>query len=194
MAHETALVYAGTAGQYTNGQEVCFAASSTALSFSSKTLSNPIQNTVVSTPYSAYKFTDASLGYELVFNNGVLYEINVMNGTTLEGQFAPAGSNSGSNSDTGTGSLTVETTLAGMTTSALIQGVAKPSSQADFCGGIETDSSLTALASAGGSLTINNCSFSGSVGNIADKVTITSPVNFSTDYTVRHTYNQSGWC
>lgn len=184
-ANETALVYSGTAGQYTNGQEICFAASPTALAFTGKTLGSPVQNTAVQLPYSVYKFTDANINYEVVFNDGVLYEINVLNGTTFEGQFAAASSNSG----TGTGNLTVETTVAGITSTVTISGVPKPAGQDDFCGAIQTDASLTALTANGGSLVINSCSFSGNVGNIAATVSVTSPVSFSTAYSVKYTYN-----
>lgn len=188
-ANETALVYAGTAGQYTNGQQVCFAASPTALSFASKTLGNPVQNTVVSAPYSAYKFTDASLSYEVIFNAGVLYEINVMNGTTFQGQFAKA-SGTTIGSGAGSGTLTVETTVAGFTGPALtVTGVSSPIDQADFCNFIVNDSSLTSLTANGGTLTINGCSYSGNVGTISATLVITSPVSMTTPYTVKYTYN-----
>lgn len=188
-ANETELVYQGTAGQYTNGQKVCFAATPTALSFAAKTLGNPVQNTAVQAPYSAYKFTDASLSYEVVFNNGALYEINLLNGTTFAGQFAAASSNPGTGTGTGTGNLTVETTVAGVTSTVVVAGVPKPASQNEFCSAIQTDASLTALTASGGSLTINSCSFSGNVGNIAATVTVTSPVSFSSAYNVKFTYN-----
>jgi hypothetical protein len=185
-ANVTAMTYSGTNGQYTNGQQVCFVASPTALSFAGKTLTSPIQNTAVQAPYSAYKFTDASLSYEVVLNNGVLYEINLSNGTNFEGQFAPSNS---SNTGAGSGSLTVETTVAGFTSTVVVAGVQKPTDQNDFCGSIQNDSSLTSLAASGGTLTINSCSYSGNVGTISATLTVTSPVTFSTAYTVKYTYN-----
>ncbi|TPW13872.1 MAG: hypothetical protein FD130_1493, partial [Halothiobacillaceae bacterium] len=42
---------------YTDGQKVCFTASSTTLSFLDKTLTNPTVNIIVVAPYTAYTFT-----------------------------------------------------------------------------------------------------------------------------------------
>ena len=188
-ANEIASIYSGNAGQYTNGQQMCFAASPTALTFAGKTLSNPVQNTVVQAPFSTYKFTDSSLSYEVTFNNGVLHEINVMNGQTFEGQFAPASSTTGTGTGTGAGSLTVETTVAGITSSVVVAGVSKPASQADFCGAMQNDNSLTALTASGGSLSITNCSYSGNVGTITANLVITTPISLSTPYAIKYTYN-----
>lgn len=186
-ANETALVYSGTAGQYTNGQEVCFEASTTALKFAGKTLSNPIQNTTVQAPASVYKFTDAGLSYEVVFIDGALHEINVLNGDTFAGQFAESGS---ANTGGGTGTLTVETTVSGFTGPAVVvDGVQKPVDQNDFCNAIQNDSSLTSLTANGGTLTINSCSYSGNVGTISATLVITSPVSLTTPYTVKYTYS-----
>jgi hypothetical protein len=185
-ANETAMVYSGTSGQYTTGQQVCFAASTTALSFAGKTLNNPVQNTALTTPYSAYKFTDNSLIYEVVFNDGVLYEINLLNGGTFEGQFAKAGS---ANTGSGSSTLTIETTVAGISTPVVVTGVQKPIDQNDFCSAIQNDSSLTNLAASGGTLTITSCSYSGNVGTITANLVITSPVSLTTPYTVKYTYN-----
>jgi hypothetical protein len=174
-ANETALVYSGTAGQYTTGQTVCFEASTTALNFADKTLSNPVQNTVVQAPASAYKFTDASLTYEVVFINGVLHEINV-SGTTFEGQFAAASVNAGS----GTSTLTVATTAAGITAPAVvITGVQAPTTTADFCNFAETEGSLTGL-------TVTGCTYSGNVGTIT--ATLLSN-GLTIPYTVKYTYS-----
>lgn len=183
-ANETAMVYSGTSGQYTTGQQICFAASTTALSFTGKTLSNPVQNTALTAPFSAYKFTDTSFTYEVVFNDSVLYEINFLNGTTFEGQFSKAGG-----TNIGSGNLTVETTVAGFTTSVIVAGVQTPINQDDFCGFIQNDSSLTSLTASGGSLTITSCSYSGNVGTITANLIITTPVSLTTPYTVKYTYN-----
>lgn len=186
-ANETALVYSGTAGQYTTGQTVCFEASTTALNFAGKTLSNPIQNTTVQAPASAYEFTDTNLSYEVIFINGALHEINVQNGDTFVGQFAKSGS---ANTGGGSGTLTVETTVSGFTGPAVvIEGVQKPLDQNDFCSAIQNDSSLTNLTANGGTLTINSCSYSGNVGTISATLVITSPVSMTTPYTVKYTYS-----
>lgn len=75
---------------FSEGQSVCFTASTTTLSFSGKTLTNPVQNTVVQAPFAAYKFTDAtdSYAYQVIFNAGNLYEINLEVGSSFAGQFA----------------------------------------------------------------------------------------------------------
>jgi len=79
-----------TGNPFTDGQEVCFEASSTSLAFNGKTLTNPVQNTAVTDPYSAYTFTDGPYKMEAVFNSGALYEINVVDsaGSPFYGQFA----------------------------------------------------------------------------------------------------------
>jgi hypothetical protein len=79
-----------SASPYTNGQKLCFTASTTSLSFSGKTLTNPTQNTAVSAPFSAYVFVDGAYTHEVIFNSGALHEINLSSGTTFVGQFAPA--------------------------------------------------------------------------------------------------------
>jgi hypothetical protein len=189
---ETLMAYNGGAGKFTNGQGICFTASATALTFSGKTLSTPVQNTVVSSPYSAYKFTDTSDSYvyEVIFNAGALYEINVSKGSAANdyvGQFAPSTGASGSGS--GTGTLTIDTTVVGVTTSIVVSGVTKPSTESEFCSFARDDKSTTALNATGGSLTINSCTYSGGVGTIAATVAITTPVSFSTSYTIKYTYN-----
>jgi hypothetical protein len=86
----------------------------------------------------------------------------------------------------GAGSLTVVTSIAGIATPAIVVSpVTKPASQTDFCSGITSDSSLTSLTASGGSLTIDSCTFSGSVGTIA--ATLRSVVTIS--YTITYTYN-----
>jgi hypothetical protein len=77
-----------TGNPFTDGQKVCFEASATSLAFNGKTLTNPVANTLVSAPYSAYKFTDGAYSLEVVLNAGALYEINVLDATTFFGQFA----------------------------------------------------------------------------------------------------------
>ena len=73
---------------YAKGDMVCFDASSTALSFNAKTLSNPIKNTVVALPFSAYTFSDGALKYEVVFNGSTLREINLSDTSGFVGQFS----------------------------------------------------------------------------------------------------------
>jgi hypothetical protein len=74
---------------YSNGQTVCFVASTTSLGFNNKTLTNPVRNTAVQLPFSAYIFTDGNYKYEVAFNNTTLHEINLLDGSTFIGQFEP---------------------------------------------------------------------------------------------------------
>jgi hypothetical protein len=76
-----------TTDPYKKDDAVCFTASTTSLAFSGKTLTSPVQNTAVTGSNSAYKFTDSTYNYEVVFKSGVLYEINVTRGATYIGQF-----------------------------------------------------------------------------------------------------------
>jgi hypothetical protein len=66
---------------YSNGQKVCFDATTSVLKFDTKTLTSPVQNTAVTAPNAAYTFVDGSgssaLCYEVAFTSGALREINV---------------------------------------------------------------------------------------------------------------------
>ena len=187
---ETALTFAAGQGSrpYTNGQTVCFTASSTALAFSGKTLGSPTQNTAVSAPFSAYKFVDGEYTYEVVFNADALHEINLLSGTVFAGQFAAASTTPPA---TGTSNLTVSVTVNGLASGTIAVGnVPKPANEAEFCGAIQYDATFTSIgASGGGTLTINSCSFSGNVGNISATLTIVTPVSMTIPYTVTYTYN-----
>lgn len=80
-----------TGSPYTNGQSVCFNASSTTLAFNSTSLTSPAPGVTV-VGYSIYVFTDLAAGvaYEVVFQGNTLYEINVNNllTATFYGQFS----------------------------------------------------------------------------------------------------------
>lgn len=185
----TATTYSGMAGTYSNGQTVCFTASPTQLAFLGKSLDSPVQNTMVSAPFSAYTFSDSATGerYEVVFNAGVLREINLLSSSAqFLGQFTPT-SSGGSGS---AGNLTVEVLVGGIASSSItIEGVPAPANQTEFCDNIQTDSALSGLTTGGGTLTINSCSFSGRVGTVNATVTVTTPVPLSLPYTVRYTYS-----
>ncbi|MES2946757.1 MAG: hypothetical protein V4772_28160 [Pseudomonadota bacterium] len=193
-AGQTLMVFSGGGGGlFTNGQKVCFTATPTSLAFSGKTLGNPVQNTVVSAPYSAYKFTDGALAYEVIFKanaaTNVIYEINVFNGSTFVGQFTPDTSATGG-VGSGAYKLTVEVSVSGVAGAAVvINGVPKPANEAEFCSEMKDDSSLTQLTASGGTLTINSCSFSGNVGTISATLTTSVPVSLSVPYTVKYTYS-----
>lgn len=173
---------AGTGSPYTNGTVVCFTTSTTSLAFSGKTLTAPTQNTAVSAPYSAYIFTDGAVRYEVVFNGSALHEINVMgSGTTFYGQFAPTPSSGG---------LVVSVSIAGApATSISVGNVPAPSSQADFCNNMSTNTTFTSLqSSGGGTFTITSCSFSGKVGTVNATLAITYPITTSYPYIITYTY------
>jgi hypothetical protein len=80
----------GVTNPHVNGSKICFLASTTQLQFQGKTLTSPVQNTALSAPFSGYGFTDGAIAtYEVIFKNGALYEINVINPVVFFGQFAP---------------------------------------------------------------------------------------------------------
>ncbi|MCF8212244.1 MAG: hypothetical protein K9K38_23010 [Rhodoferax sp.] len=179
------MAYAGIAGVFTDGQNLCITATTTSLAFSGKTLSNPVRNTAVSAPYSAYKFsdTDGSV-YELIFKDTALYEINVLMGTTFQGQLTPV------SAPVGNRTLTLEFTASGILAPAVVvTNVPQPQSEAEFCGAVKTDPNLTSITSTtGGTTTINSCSYSGNVGNISMAVAITTPISMTIPYTVKYAY------
>lgn len=105
-----------------------------------------------------------------------------------------AGNNSGG--QTGSGSsgnyrLTVAVTVQGVTsTGAIINHVEKPTTQGEFCNAEEVTEQLNqSMSAAGGSWTLNSCSFSGDNGTIDATVSITTPVAMSIPYIVRYTYS-----
>jgi hypothetical protein len=88
--------------------------------------------------------------------------------------------------------LTVGVSISGApatTFGVAIPNIQIPANQTEFCGAIANDSTFTSIgASGGGTLTINNCSFSGNVGTIGATLSITSPVALTLPYTVTYTY------
>lgn len=173
------LVYTqGTAGApFTDGQTVCFTASTTSLAFGSTTLGNPVQNTQVLAPYAAYQFADGGLTYEVVFNSGALYEINV-SGTGFLGQFAAPVS-------TATRFLTIQVTAGGAPGPAIDVGdVPPPANEFQFCNDIYSDPNFTGLGS-GGTLTVDSCTYSNSLGTINATL---STGGLSIPYVVTYTY------
>ncbi len=183
------------AGPHTNGEQVCFVASTTSLAFSGKTLTNPIQNVVVTLPFSAYAFTDAATGatYEVVFNAGALHEINVTNNANaFHGQFPAVAAGGGGG---GAGGVTLRITAGGGGLADInIPGVTAPASQAEFCTDMTDINSTTSLTNALGSVaigtfTITSCTFSGSVGTVNATLAVTQPVAINVPYVVTYTFN-----
>jgi hypothetical protein len=87
----TELTYARSAAgaPFTDGQTVCFEASATTLKFQGKALTDPVKNDVLTAPFAGYTFTDGAVQYEVILNDGALYEINVL-APGFVGQFKPA--------------------------------------------------------------------------------------------------------
>lgn len=177
----TAMVYVASAsgGPFTDGEQVCFTASPTGLEFEGKTLTNPTQNTAVQLPFSAYAFVDGDYTYEVVFNDGVLHEINLV-GSSFLGQFAPAASGGGS-------SLTVEVEIGGVASASIAVGtVPLPGSEAEFCGDIADDPTFIGIGvQGGGTLSITGCSFAANVGTVNATLTLSG---VTVAYVVRYRY------
>jgi hypothetical protein len=86
----TALTYTANPGAaagnpYSNGQSVCFTATTSSLDFSGTPLTSPTQNMAVVAPNAAYVFVDGSganaVCYEVAFTSGALREINIGKGS-----------------------------------------------------------------------------------------------------------------
>ena len=96
----------------------------------------------------------------------------------------------GGGSTGGSGSLTVETSIAGATaTTVTINGVPAPANQSEFCDGLTQDATFSGFTSNGGSMTINSCSFANNVGQVSATLTTTVPVSLSLPYSIKYTYN-----
>lgn len=121
---ETAMTFAAStsvSSPYSNNQQVCFTASSTQLKFSGKTLSSPTTNPNVTAPFAAYTFVDGIQSYEVVLNNGKLYEINLSVNGTYAGQFAGDNTSGGGGTPNQAG-LTFSQSLGGITSFADAMG------------------------------------------------------------------------
>jgi hypothetical protein len=88
--------------------------------------------------------------------------------------------------------LTVSVTAAGFTSPPVtLTNVPLPNTQADFCSGLAADTTFTQIAAgAGGSMTINSCSFNGTTGHITATMTIVYGTFQQTlSYTITYTYS-----
>lgn len=165
-AVEVAFEAQASGGPYSNGQKICVTASATSLTVDGKTLLNPVQNTAVTAPYSAYTFADGNLAYELVLQSGALYELNLSAGSSYLGRLLPTASS--------TGKLSVDVAINGQpATSFDVPGVAAPASQTEFCDGVASDSTFLDIQSqAGVTLNITSCSFASNVGTVNATATV----------------------
>lgn len=99
----------------------------------------------------------------------------------------PAGGGGGA-----AGSLTLSITISGVAAANVnINGVTKPTTQADFCADMTSNSttSLNNALGAVGTFTINSCTFNGSVGNVSATLAIVNPIAMNVPYSVVYTYN-----
>jgi hypothetical protein len=167
---QIALTYAASTagGPHADGQTLCFTTiSPTTLAFASKTLTNPVQNLAVSAPYSAYRFADGAFTYEVVFNSGVLHEINVSDATRFFGQLSLSGGGGGG-SGGAAGSLEVSFLVSGVAgTTFNLPNIPAPADQAAFCSALAGDSTFVSIGAAGGgTLVVTGCSFANNVGTV----------------------------
>lgn len=130
--------------------------------------------------------------------DGTLNEINVNSTSgTFYGQFAAASSDTGGSGDTGgtgtgnTGTLTVSVTANGIAAPAVtVNNVPRPTGNEDFCGSVQDDTTFTNIGTmAGGTLTINNCTYANNVGTISATLNLTQPIAMTLPYSVVYTYN-----
>lgn len=85
--------------------------------------------------------------------------------------------------------LVVTVNVMGVGSTFTIDNVPAPTAEGEFCSGLAADTTFTQIAAgAGGTLTINSCSFSGNTGSISATLTITSPYQYTVPYTINYTY------
>lgn len=166
---QIALAYtASTAGgPHTDGQTLCFTTiSPTTLAFGSKTLTNPVQNVTVQLPFTAYQFADGAFTYEVVFNSGVLHEINVSDANRFYGQLALT--NAGGSGGGGGGGLEVTVLVNGVAGSSFnLTNIPAPPDQASFCSALAGDSTFASIGTAGGgTLVVTGCTYANNVGTV----------------------------
>lgn len=91
----------------------------------------------------------------------------------------------------GNATLTVSVSAAGVLTPNIVIGnVPRPSSQQDFCAAVQNDTTFTGIGTAaGGTLTIDACSYSNNTGSISATLRLTAPIAMTLPYTVTYTYN-----
>lgn len=147
--------------------------------------------------YAALVSEVANMGFGL--SNG--FRVSLSNAyTTVTGGDGGAGGAGGAGGGgdpqgpgTGHYTLTLNVVAAGVSTGPItIDNVAKPATQAEFCSELTDPDSPTGLNQAippgQGKLTVNSCTFNGTVGNVLLTLAITSPVAFTVPYTVTYTY------
>ena len=110
---------------------------------------------------------------------------------TFSGSLETSGA--GGSGGAGTSTLTVAVSINGVASPAagvVIQNVPAPGSQTEFCNALQNDTTFTNIGTAaGGSLTINSCTYANNTGTISATLNITTPIALTVPYTVTYTYN-----
>ncbi len=86
--------------------------------------------------------------------------------------------------------LVVTVNVMGVGSTFTINNVPAPTTEAFFCDGLAADTTFTQIAAgAGGTMTINSCSFNGTTGNIAATLTMSiGGFTRTVSYTITYTY------
>lgn len=115
--------------------------------------------------------------------------------TALVDAYASVRNGTGGPAVPGGGSYTLklEVKASGVAGPAItLTNMPKPATQAEFCGFVNDPSSNMSLNQAvngaSGKLTINSCSFNGTVGQVSATMAITSPISMTVPYSVTYTY------
>ncbi len=92
----------------------------------------------------------------------------------------------------GNSTLTINVVAGGISVPpVVIENIAKPTTQAEFCDDLLDPNSASGLNQQmqGGSVTINSCSFNGSIGNVSATLNITAPYPMTVAYSITYRYN-----
>lgn len=113
---------------------------------------------------------------------------------TGTGGSGSTGTGTGGGTTTGNKTLVVTVVAQGINSTVTVPNVPAPTTQTEFCSGIEKDSTFTQLsAQGGGSFTVNSCSFSGNSGKVDATLRIVNTAlpggGFTLPYQITYTYN-----
>lgn len=111
-----------------------------------------------------------------------------INGSSISFTFGTGTGTGGTGGSTR--NLVIQVSVSGAPASTINVGnVPVPATQAEFCGGIQSDTSFQQISQgASGTLTINSCSFSGSTGTVQATLSITSPIALTVPYAITYSY------
>ena len=90
----------------------------------------------------------------------------------------------------GNSRLTINVVASGIAAPVIvIENIAKPSTEAEFCGELTKPGAQLNQFGQSGTVTINSCSFNGTTAQVRATVSITTPIALNIPYTVTYTYN-----